>query len=273
MGIIVLAFIGTRQFISSKEDSPPTVEIVASTPTEDETSVAQTDAARKGAVITRLPEDKPQISAGEMQQIEDFFDYLEGADEQSETQASQLATDGASNQDSESGETESGVASEGTILSAEGVMNAYVQAHRDADFEAMLPFATGTVRESIESSLRILGGAYSPEELVNNALNSFEDVMPELMSEEAREEMREEMIRSLREARTTSQTPEGLARRMRESFNQIEIVSSGYIGDEFHFRLEAPPSDNPANTGLLLKMREVDGEWRIYDQEGMMSWN
>ena len=44
VAIIVLAFIGTRQFISSREDSSPSVEVVTST--ESANSPAQTDAMR-----------------------------------------------------------------------------------------------------------------------------------------------------------------------------------------------------------------------------------
>ena len=120
VAIIVLAFIGTRQFISSKADPSPSVEVVTST--ESAQSVTQRDAAHKGAVTAPLPEDKPQISAEEMEQIEDFFAKLEGADAQSETDTTQLATDAAFDQDSDSGDTDPSVASEDSRLSAEEVM-------------------------------------------------------------------------------------------------------------------------------------------------------
>ena len=83
VAIIVLAFIGTRQFISSKEDSSPSVESVTSAPNETANSVVQRNATRTGAVTAPSREDKPQISAEEMQQIEDFFAQLESADLQS----------------------------------------------------------------------------------------------------------------------------------------------------------------------------------------------
>ena len=91
VAIIVLAFIGTRQFISSKEDSSPSVEVVTST--ESANSVAPTDAASKNVVTTPLPEDKPQISAEEMQQIEDFFAQLDEADAQSAVDTPQSLPD------------------------------------------------------------------------------------------------------------------------------------------------------------------------------------
>ena len=268
--IIVLVFIGTRQFISSKEDSSsPSVEVVTSTPTESANSVAQRDAVpRKDVVPPPSRKDKPQISAEEMGQIEDFFAQLDEADPQSETDTSHLPTDGASGQDSETSDIDSSVASDSTTQSAEEVMNAYVEALKNADFEAILPFVTGTARESIEFGLRILGGEF-PEELLNAIEDNMPEGVPEALLEEMIEKAREEMIQSIGEAQDASQTPEGRAR-MRESFSQTEIVSSVYVGDEFHFRLEAPTSDNPMNSGVLLKMRKVDGDWRIYDMEGMM---
>jgi len=81
--IVVLVFIGTRQFMSSEENSSPSVEAVTST--EPVQSVTQTDAIPKG-VVTALPrEDKPQISAEKMRQIEDVFAQLDEADALSET--------------------------------------------------------------------------------------------------------------------------------------------------------------------------------------------
>ena len=267
VAVIVLAFIGTRQFISSKEDSSPSVEVVTSS-TETANSPAQTDTTRKNVVTPPSREDKPRISAEEMGQIEDFFAQLEGRDAQSETDTSQFPTDAVSDRDSESGNTDPSVASEGAGLSAEEVMNAYVEAFRNVDFEATLPFVTGTYREHIETSLPILGGEIL-EEFVIETLNAIEDNMPEGVPEAMSEELVEEVTQSFLKGREAMQAPEEQAR-AREKFSQIEIVSSEHVGNEFHFRLEAPTSDSPGNTGLILKMRKVDGEWRIYDGEGMM---
>ena len=190
VAVIVLAFIGTRQFISSKEDSSSSVEIVTSAPNETANSVTQRNATRTGAVTTPVSEDKPRISAGEMQQIEDFFAQLEDTDVQSETDTSQRPTDAASDRDSDSDNvTDSSVASEGAGLSAEEVMNANVEAFRNVDFEATLPFVTGTYREHIETSLPILGGEI-PEEFVIETLNAIEDNMPEGVPEALLEETR-----------------------------------------------------------------------------------
>ena len=65
VAVVILAYFGTRQFISSKEDTSPSVEVVTST--ESINSVAQTDAIPKGAVTATSREDKLKISAEEMQ--------------------------------------------------------------------------------------------------------------------------------------------------------------------------------------------------------------
>ena len=79
--IIGVAFIGVHHFISSMEDSSPSVEIVASTPSHSINSVPRTDATRR-AVAFRRSADSPQISTEEMEQIENFFNQLEEADAQ-----------------------------------------------------------------------------------------------------------------------------------------------------------------------------------------------
>lgn len=74
--IIGIAVIGTHHFIISKEDSSPSVEIIATT------SAPQTDFARKKVVNSPRPANEPKITAEEMQQIEGFFAQLEEADAQ-----------------------------------------------------------------------------------------------------------------------------------------------------------------------------------------------
>ena len=76
VAIVVLGVIGTHHFISSKEDSAPSVEIITST------SAPRTDSTRKKAVHAPRIANEPQISAEEMEQIENFFDQLDEADAQ-----------------------------------------------------------------------------------------------------------------------------------------------------------------------------------------------
>ena len=74
--IVGLGVIGTHHFISSMEDSSPSVEIITST------AAPRTDSTRKRVVTTPRPANEPQISAEEMEQIEGFFAQLETADAQ-----------------------------------------------------------------------------------------------------------------------------------------------------------------------------------------------
>ena len=261
VAIIVLAFIGTRQFISSKEDSSPLIEIVASTPTEAETSLTQTDTVRKSAVIAPLPEDKPQISEEEMGQIEDFFAQLEDTGAQSEADTSRLPTDAASNQDSETGNTDPSVASASTILSAEEVMEAYVEAMRTLDSDSMLGLMTVDLRETLTSVPPFPAGQVKIGEI------------PKHLQGEIPADLLKDVLES--ELKVVEQ----------QTFGRIEIVGHEYIGDEFRFRLriqapdisgildimapemakaEIEKMEMPALPDTLVKMRKEDGTWRIY---------
>ena len=132
VAVVILAYIGTRQFIWPKVDTPPSVEIVTSS--ESINSVARRDTIRNSAVTAPPREDKPQISAEEMRQIEDVFAQLDEADALSETNTSQQLTDAALDQDSDSGDAYPFVKSEDSHLSAEEVMNAFVEAFKNLDF-------------------------------------------------------------------------------------------------------------------------------------------
>ena len=260
VAIIVLAFIGTRQFISSREDSSPSVEVVTST--ESANSPAQTDAALKGTVTAPVREDKPQISAEEMQQIEDFFVQLDESDAQSAVDTPQSLPDTEVAQDiDEHITTDTDAFIEDIEQTAEEVMNAYLEAFRNFDVDAILPLLADAAKEEFESSLPILMGEL-PEEVVEQVVNS---------------ELSEEMIdEALQMMRATLQPI------LKQVFSQAEIVSSEYVGDEFRFRLRFP-ADMSENLGIagtdmtkidvqtppdaLVKMRKVDGGWRIYEME------
>lgn len=151
--------------------------------------------------------------------------------------------------------------------SAEDVMNAYLEAYKNLDFKAALPLVTGAVREDIESSIPTLENA------------------------------RAEVAKAGPEAKQF--TEEILSR----TIGRAEIVSSEYVGDEWHFRLREPelqfrdligmvmqnlPEEQQAaalaeipraemerlavemeNTrtpsDILIKMRKENGAWRIYE--------
>ncbi len=260
VAIIVLAFIGTRQFISPKEDSSPSVEVVTST--ESAQSVTQRDATHKGAVTAPLREDKPQISAEEMGQIEDFFAQLDESDAQSETDTTQLATDAASNQESDEDDaTDLSATSEDTAQSAEDVMNAYMEAFRNLDFEALRSLSTGRIKEDWGNAAADGFSIMDPAELLDG-LRDLPDLPVEMR------EMAEQQIRSIE-------------RQLRswwlKSISQPEVMRSEYVDDEFHFELGGPTPEMPKITGIevseviapntLFKMRKENGVWRVYESE------
>ena len=266
--IIVLAFIGTRQFISSKADPSPSVEFVTST--ESAQSVAQTAASRKAAVTPPLRDDKPQISAEEMQQIEDFFAQLDEADVQSGTNTSQLPSES----ETEPSTTDTNSSSGSTGLSAEQVMHAYVEGLRNLDFEAALLLATGDARRWVEGQLRSLNRKIPEEEhefMLQNLLKELESdkEMPKVAIEMIVQEFRRKMQPSEQEKKNRA----NLERR----FGQVEVVSNEYVGDEFHFRLrtsgpfvsEELPDDAksfvPKYIDAFVKVQKADDVWQIYE--------
>ena len=151
--------------------------------------------------------------------------------------------------------------------SAEDVMNAYLEAYKNLDFKAALPLVTGAVREDIESSIPAL----------ENTKAEIAEAGPE----------------------AKHFTEEILSR----TIGRAEIVSSEYVGDEWHFRLREPElqfrdligmvmqnlpeeqqaaalaeipraemeriavemENTPAPSDILIKMRKENGAWRIYE--------
>ena len=151
--------------------------------------------------------------------------------------------------------------------SAEDVMNAYLEAYKNLNFKAALPLVTGAVREDIESSIPAL----------ENARAEIAEAGPEA------KQFTEEIL-----SRT---------------IGRAEIVSSEYVGDEWHFRLREPElqfrdligmviqnlseeqqaaalaeipraemeriavemENTPTPSDILIKMRKENGAWRIYE--------
>ena len=197
-----------------------------------------------------------------MQQIEDFFVQLDESDAQSAVDTPQSLPDTEVAQDiDEHITTDTDAFIEDIEQTAEEVMNAYLEAFRNFDVDAIFPLLADAAKEEFESSLPILMGEL-PEEVVEQVVNS---------------ELSEEMIdEALQMMRATLQPI------LKQVFSQAEIVSSEYVGDEFRFRLRFP-ADMSENLGIagtdmtkidvqtppdaLVKMRKVDGGWRIYEME------
>ena len=56
--------------------------------------------------------------------------------------------------------------------------------------------------------------------------------------------------------------PEEIRPQIRQMLSQMEVLSSEYVGDEFHFRLRTPMAQPPE---VSVKMRKMEGIWLIYD--------
>ena len=268
IAIIVIAFIGSRQLLSPEEDSSPSAEVAASTADKPDQSGSEIDANRKNVVTAPSRADEPQISAKEMEQIEDFFAQLEAADVQSDTGQ---FTEAEFRQDvDENIPANADAIAEDTAQSAEEVMRAYVAICKTGNFEELLPLLTGTEKEQMKQVLPFLKGDFS-----NEVVDRIVDNMPEGNS-------------------LSLEALEWAMPKTREMFqdmlSQAKIVSSGYVGDEFHFKLRTPNlllklvSDLLENPQLELhempeismpeipesfdsvyKMRKEHGKWLIYE--------
>ena len=262
ISILALAFIGSRQLISPEEDSTQSAKALASTDEATSPSVAVTNAAREEKTAGSPLETEPEFSAKEMEQIERFFAELDAADVQSD-EVQSADTDERGRIDSEVFDTDD-------EQSPEDVMNAFVEAYRNANLEALLPLVIGTARDGIRSTLLFLNGDI-PEEIESGMV----DYLPESMSEEDLNEGLASYKEILRELRTE----------MQAFLGRIEIVRSEYVGDEFHFQLRAPMPEIPELLDMselpempefelpeipehfdyFHKMRKQDGEWLIYE--------
>ena len=243
IAIVALVFIGSRQLLSPEEDSSPSVEVTASITDNPDQSGSKIDATRKNVVTASSPADGPRISTDEMEQIEDFFAQLEADDAQSGPETPQLATEMKVYQNTEEDYTpESSTAYESTMQSAEDVMNAYVDAFKNLDFEAMGLLMTGSLKDGFKRAESMGFPLMDPEESEN---------LP-------------------------AEVRQGVEKMVIEHLSSLTVVNSGYVGDEFHFELGGPPPEleipgmvisNLDAPNELYKMRKENGLWRIYDNE------
>ena len=274
VALIFLGLVGVRQM-----NAPIVEERVYLSPWEDGTErpqnnpeglAAQTDSTQGAGNKDNLSQSSPT----EMEQVDDFLGQPQEADTAQFTTEAEFEIEADQNL---SPNTFMLLDDEGR--SAEDVMYAYMEAYKNADFEALLPLVTGVARERAEGALRILGGGLElviSEELVNNVA----DNMPEGMSEEM-------VNKGMQMMREMMQDPKVQAR-ARETFSQMygqaEVVSSEYVGEEFHFQVRTPMPEMPEiprvpgleipempqlpeSMESLIKMRRVDGAWQIYDNE------
>ena len=256
VALIFIGFVGVRQItapnVKQRVYLVPEKKETAPAPNKTEQLVVQTDTAPD----TEIRENQPQIAAEEVEpiedfsaqleeEIEDFFAQFEGKDVQSaETESQQYANENAS--------------AETDASSAEDVMNAYVSALRNIDFETMRSLSTKHVKEGVDDA----------------AVDSFPIIDPAELRDELQDlpfEMREMVKQQIRSAEPHLRNI-GL-----KSLSQVKVVRSEYVGDEFHFELGGPTPKIPEIPGIeiskvtapneLYKMRKENGAWRVYDNE------
>ncbi len=265
IGIVALIFIG---FIGVRQMTAPNVEervyLVPekreTTPTLNKTErlVVQTDATPD----TEIWENQPQITAEEMEPIEDLFAQLDGVDGQSAEAEFQQNAD-------EYITTDTDMFAEDTAQSAEDVMNAYVSALQNVDFEAMRTLSTGYVKEGLDNAAADDFPIIDPDEL----RDELKDLPKDLPVE-----MREMVEQQIQNAEQQIRSFEPQIRRTALKFlSHVKVVRSEYTGDEFHFELGGPTPEMPEIPGMefskvnapneLYKMRKENGAWRVYDSE------
>ena len=243
IALIFIGFIGVRQM-----NAPPVEERVYLSPWEDGTArrpnsteglAAQTESTQD----TENRDNPPQIAAAEMEPIDESFSQYE------ETDTTQFATEVEPEPETDQGFT----TGTSTLLddkgqSPEDVMYAYVEAVENLDGNAMRPLVT-------EEVMRRDYGDRIP-------IKSIDELPAEILAEIPAEIL--EVFKMLTEV-------------TRKSASQTEVVSSEYVGDEFHFRLRIPVPEMLGIPGVeveemptsvpdrLFKMRIIDGVWRIYE--------
>ena len=245
VALIFIGFIGSRQLLLSKDNQSPSVEAVEQTSDTTAQSVTQTDATRRGDPTTASPEAERPISEEERQQIKNFFSQLEESDAQSNADPPQPPTESES--EIEPTSTDTDAPSSTTEQSAEDVMNIYIDAFKSLDFEVMGSLMIGVAKDGFEEAAGMGFRLMDPEELKD---------LPVEMRQMVEQQMRDQMLKH---------------------FSGLEIVSSKYVGDEFHFEIGGPPPEILGTPAIVIsevrapnelyKMRKENGAWRIYESE------
>ena len=249
---------------------------------KDGSSSVQTEAPSKELVETDTNqetenrESQPQISDKEMEQINNFFAQFDVADAQSEAGTGRSSTDASANQNADESDAINALATPAdTTQSAEDVMNAYLEAFKNVDFEAMGPLMIGTAKEQLQFEENALRNT----NFMEFTFEETEGVLTEEMAE----------INEKIKAEYKQQFEQQMFESLLKMYSQVEVASPEYVGDEFHFRLrmslqylhegmleglawrgelkEVPPEPSgPKNIELIVKMRKENGAWRIYER-------
>ena len=249
IALIFIGFVGVRQM-----NAPTVEERVYLSPWEDGTPrprnnteglAAQTDSTQD----TGLRDNQAQITAAEMEPIDDFLDQSQ------ETDTAQFTTDAEFEIDADQDLfTDVSTLLDDQGQSAEDVMNAYLKALRSLDVEVIRSLMTETAKEEFESAMLPLLNGKLPEEMAE----IFYDMLPA--------EKADEMVQRIREMMQPI---------LKQMLGQAEVVSSEHVGDELHFRIRISAPEIPGASGFempeipdsLHKIRKENGVWRIYDHK------
>ena len=257
--------IGVHQIILPKFGA--STDTRSSVQTTAPSGLAETDVNQEKE--NRENQNQPQISAKEMEQINNFFAQLDAADAQVEADTLQSVTES----ETEYAPTDTDASAESTdqltTQSAEDVMNTYLEAFKTRDFEVMGVLMTGAAKER----LQFQEGNTPPFIHLESKEEQTEGLLTEEMAEII-EEMNMELMQQLEQK---------LSEALLKMYSQVEVVSPEYVGDEFHFRLRMPvqsiheaESDTmvgplvksvfPEDLESVVKMRKENGAWRIYER-------
>jgi hypothetical protein len=262
IAVIFIGYMGVRQM-----NAPTVEERVYLSPWEDgtlrprnssEQLIPQTDSTQG----TESQDNQPQIASAASAEGRELIDDLFA--ELNETDLSQFATEVDFDLDAEESLTaDTSMLLDDAGQSAEDVMNEFVEALRNADFEAIRQLLTADMRRGLPDDSEI------PIE-IREVRHEVDGVVQATAEEEIRQ-LEPEMVEFFREA-----------------LSQSSVVSSEYVDDEFHFllRMLAPPAPRipkiPDNgergveivdisvsvtspPDSLIKMRKEEGVWRVYE--------
>ena len=264
IAVIFIGFIGVRQM-----NSPTVEERVYLSPWEDgtvrprnssEQLITQTDSTQNTESRDTHPQIATAESAAGMESIDDLFGEPE------ETDMAQFATEVEFELETD----QSLITDTSTLLddagqSAEDVMNAFVEAFRNSDIEAILPLLTETLKRDEESGNLYEG---SDRTIADEDVERFEEIAADAGL----------TIGKIERIVVEETGDDSGFEQMLKAFAQTEVVSGEYAGDEFHFQLRMPVPEMPeipphveigtempiSIPDFLVKMRREDGMWRIY---------
>ena len=209
IGLIFISYIGLRQL-----NAPTVAERVYLSPWEDGTVRPQSSPEGLAAHTNPTQDVEVRILSQKLFQqrllkrgnlIDDWFAELD------ETDLAQFGTEADFDLDAEEVfTTDTSASSENTSQSAENVMYAYMEAFRNSDFGAVHSLVT--------------------EEYMRSYHDHYSDSSD--ISVEMPDDTPDDLVETMQQLKPM------LAELIRETKSQAEVVSSEYVGDEFHFQIK-----------------------------------